>query len=211
MSVQKRYPLWRATLSFANKIERPCYWMGEVAAWLFVPLVLIILFDAVSRRYLRKLWFVVENDWHFFFNSPAMQDAEWHLHTMIFLLALGYAFAMNAHIRLDIFRPRFGARGRLAVEFLGGLFLLIPFVAIFAYNGYLYFESAWVHNEGYGESNGIGFRWFIKSFILIGPSLLFLAGVSIVLRLLVRIFGPEELAEETGTKQISDPSFSAFD
>jgi TRAP-type mannitol/chloroaromatic compound transport system permease small subunit len=201
---------WMRALRLADWIERPVVWSGEAVAWLFLPLIAIILFDAVARRYLRKLSFVIENELHFLLNSPAMQDAEWHLHTMIFLGALGYAYVRNAHVRLDIFRPRFGPRGRLLVELLGGLTLLLPFIAILSYHGWIFFSIAWVHDEGYGESNGIPDRWFIKFFMVLGPSLLLLSGVSLLIRLWVRLFGPAEAAAASRTDAISDASHSAF-
>ena len=115
---------WHAVLRFARWTEAPAIWVGQATAWLQIPLVLIIVFDAITRRYIRSLPFVIEHDLHVYFNSPVIQDAEWHLHTIIFFGALGYAYARNAHVRLDIFRPRFSARGRLWVEFLGGLLLI---------------------------------------------------------------------------------------
>ena len=168
------------------------------------------MFDAISRRYIRSLDFVIENNLHVYFNSPAIQDAEWHLHTVIVFGALGYAYTRHAHVRLDVIRPRFGPMGRLWVEFLGGLLLLLPFVAIIAYEAFIFFKIAWVHDEAAGEANGIGNRWFIKFFIVLGPGLLFLSGLAMLTRLAVRLFGPPYLAEETGTAAISEQSYSAF-
>lgn len=211
MTVHRRHAArWHRLLRLADLLERPAVRVGEAVSWLFLPLIGIILFDALARRYLRKLDFVMESDLHFYLNSPAMQDAEWHLHTIIMFCALGYAYACNAHVRLDIFRPRLGAAGRLWVEFLGGLFLLMPFVVIFAADCFDFFRIAWVHDETAGETNGIGERWFIKFFIFLGPLLLFAAGLSLLIRLAVRLFGPRDLAGATRTDTIVDSDFSAF-
>lgn len=201
---------WRGLLRLARWADMPALVVGEITCWLQIPLVLLIVFDAFSRRYFRSLSIVVDNNLHFFFNSPAIQDGEWHLHTIIFFGALGYAFTRSAHVRLDIVRPRLSGRQRLWIELLGGLLLMLPFVAIFAADAWTFFWSAWVHDESAGDTNGIGNRWFIKFFIFFGPVLLFLAGVSMLLRLYVRLFGPPHLSEATDTKHISDPSFSAF-
>ncbi|WPZ34579.1 TRAP transporter small permease subunit [Thalassobaculum sp. OXR-137] len=201
---------WRSLLRIADALERPVVRVGEAVSWLFLPLIAIILFDALTRRYLRKLDFVMESDLHFYLNSPAMQDAEWHLHAIIMLCALGYACACNAHVRLDMLRGRLGERGRLWVEFLGGLFLLMPFMAIFAADCFDFFWIAWVHDETAGETNGIGERWVIKFFMFFGPVLLLMAGASVLIRLAVRLFGPPELAPDTRTEAISARDFSAF-
>jgi TRAP-type mannitol/chloroaromatic compound transport system permease small subunit len=201
---------WRRLLTAANWLERPVVWISEAVAWLFLPLIFIILFDALSRNFLRKLTIVIENDLHFYLNSPALQDAEWHLHTMIFLIALSYAYARNAHVRLDVFRHRYGERGRALVELIGGIILLMPFTAIMTWFGWVFFSIAWHYDEGYGESNGIGHRWFIKFFMVLGPGLLAMSGLSVLIRLFVRLRGPAHLAEETRTTRYTDTSFSAF-
>ena len=207
----RRHPgIWPALLRIARWADAPAVLAGRAVSWLMLPLIAIIIFDALSRKFLRKLPFVIENDLHDYLNSPVFQDAEWHLHTIIFLGALGYAYSRNAHVRLDIFRPRLGARGRMLVELAGGVLLLAPFLAIFSYYGWEFFLSAWVSDENSGPSNGIGNRWIIKFFLFLGPVLLFLSGLSMALRLCVRLFGPEELAAAADVDRIADSGFSAF-
>ena len=129
---------------------------------------------------------------------------------MLFLSAMGYAYARNAHVRLDMFRPRIGVKGRLWVEFIGGLILLFPFLCIFAWYAWEFFLAAWQSDEGSGSSTGIENRWAIKSFILIGPLLLLLSGISILTRIYVRLFGPDELEDQTRLEPITNTSHSAF-
>lgn len=202
--------VWPQLIRIARWADAPALLMGRAVSWLILPLILIIIFDAVTRKFLRKLSFVVENDLHGYLNSPVFQDAEWHLHTIIFLGALGYAYSRNAHVRLDIFRPRLGERGRMAVELAGGILLLAPFLAVFSYYSWDFFMSAWLSDEGSGATNGIDNRWFIKFFVFLGPVLLFLSGLSLILRLCVRLFGPEEFAAAADVDKVADGSFSAF-
>lgn len=201
---------WMRLIRIARWADAPAVLMGQAVSWLLLPLIALIIFDAVSRRFLRKFAFIVEHDLHDYLNSPVFQDAEWHLHTIIFLGALGYAYSRNAHVRLDLFRPRLGARGRWAVELVGGLLLLVPFLAIFSYYGWIYFVNALLIDENSGPSNGIDHRWFIKFFIFFGPALLCLSGLSMILRLCVRLFGPAHLARAADVETIAGNSFSAF-
>jgi TRAP-type mannitol/chloroaromatic compound transport system permease small subunit len=210
MNTDRNAGVWMRLLRVARWADAPAVLMGRAVSWLLLPLIVIIVFDALSRRFLRKFAFIIENDLHDYLNSPVFQDAEWHLHTIIFLGALGYAYSRNAHVRLDLFRPRLGARGRMAVELLGGILLLAPFLAIFCYYGWVYFLNALLIDENSGPANGIDHRWFIKFFIFLGPALLFLSGLSMVLRLAVRLFGPAHLAEAADVDAIAGKSFSAF-
>ena len=35
---------------------------------------------------------------------------EWHLHAALFLLALGYAYLKNSHVRIEVIRESFGTK-----------------------------------------------------------------------------------------------------
>ena len=200
----------RASLRVAHWIERPAFWLGASSAWLMLALALLIVFDAFGRRYIRTWSFVIENDWHVLINSPMFQDAEWHLHTIVTFCALGYAHARHAHVRLDLFRPGFKPRTKLWIEWLGGVVLFMPFMAIFCFYAYMYFDLAWLSNERAGDTNGINHRWFIKFFIFLGPLSLLMAGAASLIRLTVRLFGPEHLHSQTGTDHITAENHSAY-
>ena len=128
-------------LRLANTLERPVVWLGRAGSWLILPMIGVILFDAVCRKFLRKLPFVIDNGLHAIMNSPVLQDSEWHLHTIIFCTSMAYAYIYNAHVRLDLFRPRFSVNGRLWIETLGGLILLIPFLVLMIYHSWSFFKS----------------------------------------------------------------------
>ena len=206
----RRDRLARASLQVAHWIERPAFWLGASSTWLLLALALLIVFDAFGRRYIRTWSFVIENDWHVLINSPMFQDAEWHLHTIVTFCALGYAHARHAHVRLDLFRPGFKSHTKLWIEWLGGVVLFMPFMAIFCFYAYMYFDLAWLSNERAGDTNGINHRWFIKFFIFLGPLSLLMAGAASLIRLTVRLFGPEHLHSQTGTDHITAENHSAY-
>lgn len=200
----------RFWLKMADRFERPAFQLGAWSSWLMLALALLIVFDAFGRRYIRTWSFIVERDWHLLINSPVLQDAEWHLHTIVTFCALGYAHARHAHVRLDLFRPGFSPKARLWIEWLGGIVLFFPFLAIFCLYAQKYVELAFISNESAGDTNGINHRWIIKSFVLIGPSTLLMAGAASMIRLTIRIFGPEHLHSETKTEHITAENHSAF-
>ena len=204
------YARWRFWLRLADRVELPAVWLGRWSSWLMLGLALLIAFDAFGRRYIRTWSWVVENNWHFLINSPVIQDGEWHLHTIVTFCALGYAYARNAHVRLDLLRPSFKPRSRLWIEWLGGLVLFLPFLLIFTGYAFEYFRFAWLVDESSGDSNGINHRWFIKFFIFLGPLALLGAAVAGLIRQTVRLFGPAALYDETKTEHITAESHSAY-
>ena len=96
------------------------------------------------------------------------------------------------------------------MEVIGGVFLLVPFLGTLIYFGWDFFLAAWVTDEGTSVLIGIGNRWFIKSFVMIGFSLLLLSAVSLIIRLAIRMWGQEDLIAETRVDEFTRASHSAF-
>lgn len=201
----------RRLLALAHGLNWPVVRLGAAASWLILPLIAIIVIDAVCRKYLRKLDIVVDAGLYHLMNSPVLQDAEWHLHAIIFLCAFGYAYAHNAHVRLDIFRPRLGTRARVWIEIVGGVVLLVPFLGIMLYHGWDFMLTAWDTNEISAASTGIANRWFIKSFLFTGLVLMAASACSMLIRLLVYALGPPELRPAANVDSIARESHSAFE
>ena len=62
----------------------------------------------------------------------------------------------------------------------------------------LSFDFTWiafVDNEGSASANGLPWRWIPKGFISIGLVLLLAAVVSVMLRLIVKLYGPAHLRD----------------
>jgi TRAP-type mannitol/chloroaromatic compound transport system permease small subunit len=112
---------------------------------------------------------------------------EWHLHTALFLLVLGYAYLKNSHVRIEIVREKYSTLVKSILETLGILIFLIPYTLLVIYYGIDFVQRSFNLNEVSSALTGLSHRWIIKSFIPIGMFLLFLAGLSILLRNIVFI------------------------
>ena len=75
-------------------LERLSKYAGLLAALLVVVLSLLVAYDA-GMRYL------------FSEGSIALQEIEWHLFDIVFLLGLSYALKHDKHVRVDIFFERY--------------------------------------------------------------------------------------------------------
>jgi TRAP-type mannitol/chloroaromatic compound transport system permease small subunit len=192
MAGRRRNAMFTATLRFSHWLDRPAVWLGGAGAWLLLPMIGVIAFDVIGRRYVRHLDFIVEHDLHHYINSPKLQDSEWHFSAALILLALGYAFSRNVQIRLDIVRHRMSARTKLWIE-LAGTLVLLPFLAVMIYYAFDFVAFAWKSDEQSAVLIGLSHRWVIKSALLVGLVSLALAALSLVLRILVWLYGPPEL------------------
>ena len=150
-------------------IEGLVKFFGKLGAWLSLPLIFIIIFDIITRRF-------------FILGSTKLQEMEWHLHSAIFLLALGFAYIRNSHVRIEIVREMYPSLLKAIFEILGVLFFLIPYTLMIIYYGIDFVYRSFNLNEVSAALTGLSHRWIIKSFIPLGMLLLLLAGLSILIK-----------------------------
>ena len=126
------------------------------------------------------------------------QEMEWHLHTAIFSFWLGFNYAVNAHPRVDSYTDRrASAQGLDRVRRLPGLRPALHRRAV--WYGWDLVRTAWVFNERSDSALGLPYRWIIKGILLPGFWLLLLGVVSVLLRLIVYLFGQQEVKLNIGS------------
>ena len=154
-------------------------------------MILVTVWDVVSRKspLLREwgLWLTGGVA-----HSTILQELEWHLHTALFALCLGYAYVKNAHVRVDLILERLAPRSRAWIELLGCLVFMLPYTALVIWFAVDFAWTSWVNAEASVSLIGIPHRWVIKSVLLSGLVLAFLAGLAVLLRLLAYLAGGRE-------------------
>ena len=156
-------------LSLSNKLDMFLSFVGKIGAWCAIPLIAIIIFDIISRRF-------------FVLGSTKLQEMEWHLHAALFLLALGYGYLKNSHVRIEIIRERFSIKTKAWLEVIGVLLFVLPYTGLVIYFGINFVSRSFVSGEVSAAMTGLSHRWIIKSFIPLGMSFLWLAGIAVLLR-----------------------------
>jgi TRAP-type mannitol/chloroaromatic compound transport system permease small subunit len=164
------------TIDIANE------WIGQGVAWVTLGLVVVIFVDVVLR-YLLKTSYVF------------VQELEWHLFSFIFLIGAGYTLLHDAHVRVDIFYQRLGAKGRAWINLLGVIFFLIPGCILVIETSWNFVFTSFQMLEGSPDPGGIPYRWIIKSTIPVGFALLLFQGLSLGIHSFLQIVG-QETAEE---------------
>jgi len=133
------------------------------------------------------------------FPYTKFQELEWHLHTAIFSLWLGYNYVVNAHPRVDSYTETLGFRGKAWIEFAGCLIFALPYTLVLLWYGWDFVRHAYVFMESSDAALGLPYRWVIKGIMYLGFWLLLLGIVSVLLRLIVYLFGRRP-QEEVGLK-----------
>ena len=164
-------------------IDRLLARIARIAGWAGVVLIGITVFDVITRRF-------------FVLGSTKLQEAEWHAHVILFTLLIGYAYLKDAHVRIDLVRERLSERGQWWIELLGCLLFLLPYCALVIFFTYDFTVRSFDTNEISASATGLTHRWIIKSFVPIGFGLLALAGIAVVFRKIVELFGPPDLRDK---------------
>jgi len=115
-------------------------------------------------------------------NSTMLQESEYWAHTILFSLVMAYAFTRQAHVRIDLLRDSLPIRVRYYFELFGLLIFLLPFSAIAARYTYNYVYISWRDGEVSPSTIGLTNFWIVKSMLLVMFVLLFVAGVSQLLK-----------------------------
>jgi TRAP-type mannitol/chloroaromatic compound transport system permease small subunit len=169
-------------LKMSRLIDAMSDLIGKLVMWFILATTLISAGNAIVRK-------LFDN------SSNALLEIQWYLFAAVFMLGSGYAFLRNAHVRIDFISTRFSPRGRNWVDVFGILIFLFPLCYMMATLGWPLFERAW--NTGEMSSNAGGLiRWPVYGLIPLGFAVLFLQGVSELIKRIAFLTGngPDVLA-----------------
>lgn len=152
-------------------IDNITEWVGKTISWLVLAMVLLICYD-VAMRYLFQQ------------GSVALQELEWHLFALIFLLGSAYTLKHDEHVRVDIlYHSRFVSdKQRALINIFGTLFFLFPFCIVILVSSWPFVENAFYYNEYSPDPGGLPYRYLLKGSLLIAFGLLVLQGFSGLLK-----------------------------
>lgn len=184
-------------LEISRLFDRIARAIGKLVGWLMIPLIIVIMFDVITRKLdITRLYFSDMTMEYGFSVSTIVQDMEWHLHAAILLLSFGFGYLANAHVRVDVFRELLPRRQQAWLELLGIVFLAIPFLLLLIVYGYDLFAISWQQNEHSESMTGLNWRWFIKFFVPVGFVLALLAVLATLGRIVAYLYGSEFDAED---------------
>lgn len=157
-------------------LEQICEVSGRTIAWLVLFMVLLVCYDVTMRYFFKG-------------GSITLQELEWHIFSVIFLLGIGYTFKHDDHVRLDLFyQSRFMNETRRAwVNIFGGIFFLIPFCLLIIISSWPFVYQSFIHGEGSPDPGGLPFRWLLKSAIPLGFFMLLLQGIADIFKNLIKV------------------------
>lgn len=141
---------WILTLDKAfGRLSSMCGWVASVA---FILMLINVAYDVIARYVFNEV-------------SIGMQEMEWHLYAVVFMLGIPYAMRTDGHVRVDFMYDNWSDRFKAWVNLTGALTLALPFSVLIAYYGYDYTLQSYAMGEGSGDPGGLPYRWIIKGLI----------------------------------------------
>ncbi|RBW48843.1 TRAP transporter small permease subunit [Marinobacter sp. F3R11] len=166
---------------FTRAIDWTSEKSGEFVSFWTINAVVFYFFEVVMR---------------YVFNQPTIwvHEASFLLLGMQYLLAGAFAMLHGAHVRVDVMYNLLPVRGRIGMDIFTSMFFFV-FALVLMHTSWTFFENSYVMNETTVETWGIQY-WPVKGMMLVGSTLLLLAGISKLIKdivLFVRL-GQERVA-----------------
>lgn len=152
--------------------------VGTGISWLTSVLVVVVCYDVFTRYLLKN-------------SLVAVQELEWHLFAIIFLIGAAYSLKHDKHVRVDVFYSRFSPRAQAWVNLIGSIVFLIPFCLMVIWSSQNFVANAFRIGETSPDPGGLPARWVLKAAIPAGFVLILIQGIALAFRSLLRLAGNE--------------------
>lgn len=143
--------------------------VGQTISLTMVPLLFITM-AVVILRYVFGIGLI----W--------LQDSYVWLTSLFFIGLSGSALLYDRHVRVELFYSRMSQKKQATVNILGVLFLLWPTLMVIVLNSYRPIARSWRFLETSPNAGGLSFAYLHKSLIYVFCALLFLQGLSLLLK-----------------------------
>lgn len=169
-------------------IDAVLIFAGAVSTFLLIALVAVLSYNVIAR---------------YLFNASSigLEELGWHFYAATFLLAIPYAVHTDSHVRIDLIYDGRSARYKRFINIAGTIVFLFPFAFVTLFYGWVFTHQAMSYGEipnsigtfwqqlittGIGEKSqdpgGLNNRFIIKAVIPLSAFLLFLSGISKILK-----------------------------
>ncbi|WP_150910847.1 TRAP transporter small permease subunit [Marinobacter halotolerans] len=149
-------------------------WFTRAVDWISEKSGVFISFWTVNA----VVFYFFEVVMRYAFNQPTIwvHEASFLLFGMQYLLAGAFALLHGAHVRVDVVYNFLPTRGRVGMDIFTSMFFFMFAIALMI-TSWTFFQNSYSMDERTVETWGIQY-WPVKGVMLFGALLLFLAGLS---------------------------------
>jgi TRAP-type mannitol/chloroaromatic compound transport system permease small subunit len=166
-------------------LDRFVMGVGEIFNWIWVVLLVVIIANVVLRYVFSQ-------------GMIELEELQWHLFAVGWLVGLSSTFILDGHVRVDVLHDHLSYKTKLWMELFGLLVFFFPFILFATIYSVPFVELSWFSNERSTSANGLPARWIVKGFLLFSLVLLNIAAVSRLIKVIVSLKkGPPLQASNT--------------
>jgi TRAP-type mannitol/chloroaromatic compound transport system permease small subunit len=154
---------------FLMFIDRLSMWMGKVFAWCILILTLAVSYEVFVRYVLRD-----PTSWAY--------DVSYIMYGALFLMAGAYTLSRDGHVRGDVIYRLWPQRVQGMIDLALFLLFFFPGVTALIYSGFIFARQSWRYGETSVYSPAQIPVWQLKALIPIAGIVLFLQGISELVR-----------------------------
>jgi TRAP-type mannitol/chloroaromatic compound transport system permease small subunit len=146
-----------------------------IAKWLVLSACLVSAGNAIIR-YL------------FSYSSNGWLEIQWYMFAGIVLFGAAQTLRLNEHVRVDLIYSAVSNRSRLLIDIFGLSLFLLPAVTFLLYLVWPFFIASFESGETSSNAGGL-IIWPAKGTLLLGFALLFLQGISELMKRVAALCG----------------------
>lgn len=162
--------------ALSRRIDPVLAAIGRGLSWIWLVLLFVIVGNVLLRYVFGE-------------GRVELEEIQWHLYSLGFLLGFAYAYQSDAHIRVDVLSERLPPRWRVWLELYGILLALLPFIVLVLWYGVPFVIASWEVAEVSQAPGGLPWRWAIKAVLPLAFALLLMAVLSRLSRVWRFLFG----------------------
>lgn len=122
------------------------------------------------------------------YSTNGLLEIQWYLFGAVVLLGAPYTLKMNEHVRVDLVYMMLSPRGRLWVDTLGFVLILIPASIYLTLLSWPFFWQAFISDEVSQNAGGL-ILWPAKLLLPLGFALLTIQGISELFKRVAALHG----------------------
>lgn len=157
-------------------IERGLDRLVSAASWIWLALVGVIVAGVLLRTF-------------FGISRIELEELQWHLYAIGFLVGIVGCVIHDRHVRVDVFREGMPARRRDWVDLYGLLLFQLPFLVLVLWSGIPLVAESFAAGERSSSAGGLTHRWILKGALPLAFALLLAASLARARAVARRLFG----------------------
>ena len=156
-------------IALTRLIDRVVAMIGEAFSWLWLVLLTVIIGNVILRYVFSQ-------------GMIELEELQWYLYATAWLCGMSYTFVYDGHVRVDVIHENLRFKTKMWLELFGLVLLFLPFVYFVLTYALAFVQLSWETGETSTSANGLGARWLVKGALTFSFLLLFLVGLSRLIR-----------------------------